>query len=93
MSRTNKDVEQFHQSRRSIFDDSNEDRIVELFDECKGDSSSKKSTAYGDHGQKWKEWLWCPKKMIASGEIVVRELSNGFEITMPRWFAERNDLI
>lgn len=87
MPRTNKDIEDLHAEGRDVFV---EDTVTELFDECKGDSSSGKSVAYGDRGQKWKEWLWVPKTMISSGEIKVNKLSNGFEIVMPRWFAERN---
>jgi hypothetical protein len=91
MPRTNKDVEDLHNEVGALFDDS-DDKVTELFEECFGDSSSGKSICYGDHGSKWKERLWVPKSMVSSGEIVVKKLSNGWEIKMPRWFAERNDL-
>ena len=92
MPRTNKDVEDFHNETRTLFDES-EDRVTELFEICYGDSNSGKSIAYGDKGQKWKEWLWVPKSLLISGEIKVKKLSNGFEIEMPRWFAKKNDLV
>jgi len=92
MPRTNKDVEDLHNEVRALFDD-RDDEVTELFEECYGDSSSGKSICYGDHGSKWKDRLWVPKRMIGSGEVRVNKLSNGWEITMPRWFAERNDLV
>lgn len=90
MPRQNKDIEALHSEGRNLWQE--EETVIELFEECKGDSNSGKSTAYGDKGQRWKEWLWVPKRMIASGDIKIKELSNGFEIEMPRWFAEKNAL-
>jgi hypothetical protein len=87
MPRTNKDIEDLHREGRGVFV---EDTVTELFEDCRGESGSGKSIAYGDKGQSWKEWLWVPKSMIDSGEIKIKKLSNGFEIEMPRWFAERN---
>jgi hypothetical protein len=92
MPRTNRDVEELHSDVKALFDDS-DDEVTELFDQCYGDSGSGKSICFGDKGSKWKERLWVPKRLITSGEVKVNKLRNGFEIVMPRWFAERNDLV
>jgi hypothetical protein len=89
MPRTNKDVEDFHNSARPLFE---EVTVNELFDECGGDSSNGKSVIYKDKGTNWKEWLFVPKTMLLSGDIKVRKLSNGFEVIMPEWFAKKNGL-
>lgn len=88
MPRTNKDIEDLHKEGR--FFGHVEETVTELFEECKGESNSGKSIAYGDKGAPFKEWWWLSKKMMSSGEIKVKALSNGFEVTVPKWMAERN---
>jgi hypothetical protein len=65
-------------------------RVSSYHDECKYETVN--STLYGDTGSTDNN-VWIPKKLVDSGDIEIRKLSNGYELIMPHWFAERNGLV
>ena len=83
MGKGNKDVEDFLKGSNGFVKKSKPEKVSILLDEYKGHSP--KAVAYGDKNG---EWEWFPKSLIESKQIVINELSNGFEIIVPFWLAK-----
>jgi hypothetical protein len=85
MGKGNRDVEDFLKAKNRFTKNNKPEKVSILLDEYKGHSS--KAVAYGDKGKN-SEWEWFPKSLIESKQIVINELSNGFEIIVPHWLAK-----